>query len=75
MTEKMKIIDIPLTPEVQQAEHRAGIEHIHHRAEDAEHKDLVLLGPTEPAAAGGKICHLLLLPVENLRDFDTREIL
>lgn len=56
----------PASAEVEKAEHRGDIEHIHERTEDAEHKDLLSLGKTESVILLVELGFLSLLTVEDL---------
>ena len=67
----MDIPDIPLGPEIEQAQVGGDEQHIHHGLENTEDKHPVVLGLLQLPAALQEIIQFPLLPVENLGNLHT----
>ena len=71
----MNLINITLSPEIEQAQIGGDEKHINHGLKDTEDKHPVHFSLLETAASAQEIVHFLLFPVENLCNFHTGQIL
>ena len=74
LTQKADVVQVTHAAQIEQAQDRADIEHIHQRTEHAEHEDLLLIGPGQLLAFLAEVLHLLVLPAKDLGDLDAGQV-
>ena len=74
LPQKADVVQVTHAAQIEQAQDRADIEHIHQRTEHAEHEDLLLIGPGQLLALLAEVLHLLVLPAKDLGDLDAGQV-
>ena len=75
LSQKAGPLQIAHTAQVEQAQDRADVQHIHQRTEHTKHEDLLLFCLCQCLAAAAEIRLLLILPAKDLDDLDAGEVL
>ena len=75
LTQEGGIFDHTTAAEIQQTQHTADVQHIHHGAEDTKDKHSLILCLFQIFAALTECFHLLCLTVEDLGDLDAGQVL